>query len=470
MIRRPPSGRRATLVALCLAFAAAGCASAQIPIPPPAAGPTNVIVLVAEGVGVAQIEFARQASVQLRGGRGLALTDTLMKRGSVGLMTTHARDALASDAAAAATAMSTGVKTRAGMIATTPDGERLAPALQAAQLSGRRIGVVTTGQVTDATPAAFSVHATSRRNHGAILDGYLRLAPDVLLGGGAAKFLPPGAGGERTDGRDVVAEFMARDYTVARTRPDLIGARGARVLGLFGPFDLGHEIDRHQTGEPSLADMTETALRLLARDDGQGFVLLVATEATDLAGHATDAAALIHDVWAFDRALETALAFQAKAPADTVVIVASSYETGGLAPTLALTSDGRGVLVTGAEHLTALSAITMSFNRAAETLGATPTEAAIDWLVVRHFPGFRLEADLRQTIHHQEPFDPAFPLPTQSALGRMVSRQTGIYWASSAHSAQPVPVAALGPGAELFRGFYDNTDFGRALHRLIRGR
>ncbi len=52
----------------------------------------------------------------------------------------------------------------------------------------------------------------------------------------------------------------------------------------------------------------------------------------------------------------------------------------------------------------------------------------------------------------------------------MVSRQTGIYWASSAHSAQPVPVAALGPGAELFRGFYDNTDFGRALHRLIRGR
>lgn len=457
------------LVALAVALVVAGCAPARIAIPPPGTGPKHVIILVAEGVGAAHLELARQASVQLRGGRGLTITDTLMKRGSVGLMTTHARDALATDAAAAATAMSTGVKTRAGMIATTPEGERLATALQAAQLSGRRIGVVTTGEATGATPAAFSVHAASRRHHDAVLDGYLRLAPDVLLGGGAARFLPAGAGGARTDGRDVVADFTAKGYTVARTRPDLVGARGARVLGLFAPYDLGHEIDRHQTGEPALADMTEAALRLLARDDGKGFVLLVTTEATDHAGHATDAAALIHDVWAFDQALDAALAFQATAPADTLVIVAGAYETGGLAPTLALASDGRGVVVTAPEHLAMLSTITMSFNRAAESLGTTPTEAAIDWLVVRHFPLFRLEPDLRHTIHHQEPFDPAFPLPTQSALGRMVSRQTGIYWASAAHSAQPVAVGALGPGAELFRGFYDNTDFGRALHRVIRG-
>jgi alkaline phosphatase len=60
----------------------------------------------------------------------------------------------------------------------------------------------------------------------------------------------------------------------------------------------------------------------------------------------------------------------------------------------------------------------------------------------------------------------AFFLP-HSALGRMVARQTGAYWGSVGHTTEPALVGALGPGAALFRGYMDNTDFAKALHKLI---
>jgi len=54
-----------------------------------------------------------------------------------------------------------------------------------------------------------------------------------------------------------------------------------------------------------------------------------------------------------------------------------------------------------------------------------------------------------------------------SIMGRMVARRTGFYFATSGHTTEPSVVGAIGPGAELFRGYQDNTDFGKHLHRLI---
>ena len=453
---------RATIVWLVVVAASSGCASLR-----PSSGPEpkNVIVLIAGGAGAAHFELARLASVHLRNGQPFATTDRVFRRGSLGVMTTHTRGGSSPDHAATATAMSTGTKTGSGLVAMSPDGERLAPVLQTAQLAGKRIGIVTTAALSDAAIAPFAVHAAPRHDHAAIVDAYVRLELDVLLGGGAEHFQSVG----RRDGRDVVPELERRGYVAVRTSAELGRGAGDRLLGLFAPRDLGHEIDRVTTSEPSLGEMMEGALRILAREPGTGFVLLVSSEATDRAAHANDVAALIHDLWAFDRAVQLALAFQARAPQDTLVIIAGTHETGGLTPTLPGAARSAGVVAVGTEPLQLFSRITMSFNRAAEILGAKPTESSIDALMARHFPGFTLDPALRQAIHRQEPFDPAFPAPTQSALARMVARQTGLLWATPTHGAAPVVVGALGPGAERFRGWYDNTDFGRALHRIVRG-
>jgi alkaline phosphatase len=52
----------------------------------------------------------------------------------------------------------------------------------------------------------------------------------------------------------------------------------------------------------------------------------------------------------------------------------------------------------------------------------------------------------------------------------MIARQTGFYWGTSGHTTEPVVVGAIGPGESVFRGYMDNTDFAKRLHRLIEGR
>lgn len=453
----------------------AGCAGlvevASAPSNP--AQPKNIIILFADGVAATQFEMARYAARHLRN-QPFAITDTVLKQGALGLLTSHAHEAIATDSAAAGSAMSTGVKTTIGTIAMTPDGKPVRTVMEAAKAKGKRIGLVTTATVYDATPAAFSVHAKSRRDSQALVDQYLALEPDVILGGGSDYFLPVGTpGGKRKDGKDIIAAFRAKGYLVARNLPELRAATGPRLLGLFADEDMNFEIDRDTALEPSIADMAEAAIRILSKESPNGFVLLLETENTDTASHRNDMAALLRDLWVFDDAVKSALEFQRKAPTETLIIVTGDHETGGLTPTYAFkdlsSTSSRNRFYAGPAHLEMINKITISIEKAADRLGKKPSAEALDKLVADHFPGFRLDPDLREAILKQQLLERNFSYPTQSALGRMVSRQTGFYWGTSGHSAQPVVVGALGPGAERLKGYMDNTDFGKILHRLIEG-
>jgi alkaline phosphatase len=112
----------------------------------------------------------------------------------------------------------------------------------------------------------------------------------------------------------------------------------------------------------------------------------------------------------------------------------------------------------------------MSLSAVKDKLGKQPTGEVLDQLLARHFPGFQLDPDLRQLILSGKSDERNFSYPTQNALGRMVARQTGYYWGTSGHTPEPVLVGAIGPGAQRFHGYQDNTDFGRHLHQLIRAK
>ena len=111
----------------------------------------------------------------------------------------------------------------------------------------------------------------------------------------------------------------------------------------------------------------------------------------------------------------------------------------------------------------------MTLEAAAVRLGASPGSEAIDALLAEYFPGFSLDADLREAIVAQRMLDLPYTRPTAHALGRMIARRTGFYWGTGGHGTHPVPVTALGVGAERFRGYYDNTDVGRILLQLVGG-
>ena len=458
-------------VAAC-AVALAGCASV-----PGSEGrvqtPKNIIIMFADGAAPTQWDFGRYSSKVLRQ-RPFVSTEHVFREGSVGLLVTGSNDAYVTDSAAAASAMATGVKVANGVVSIAPDGRSLPTVMEAAKAQGKRIGLVTTATIYDATPAAFSVHAKSRDDSQALVDQYLALEPDVLMGGGAEYFLPEGVSrGRRKDGRDIIAAFRARGYEVVRNTAQLHAAAGAKLLGLFADEFMAFEIDRDPANEPTTAEMAAVALNALSKNGPNGFVLLVENENVDTAGHANDAAPLMRALWAFDDAVKVALEFQRNSP-DTLVIVTGDHETGGFSPTEApkdLTpGSGANGIYQGNAQLRMLDRISMSFIAAAEKLSHNPSGVLLDELLATHFRGFTLDPDLRELILKQPPYGRNYTYGVQNALGRMVARQTGFNWGTWGHTSEPVLVGATGPGAELFRGYQDNTDFGKHLHRLINGR
>jgi alkaline phosphatase len=456
-----------------LTLALAGCASTGDSPAKPVQQPKNIIIMFADGASSTQWDFGRYSSQVLRN-QPFVTTDVVFKGGSLGLLSTHPSDAYVVDSAAAGSAMSTGFKVNNAAIAVTRDGKSVPTAMEVAKAKGKRIGLVTTATVYDATPAAFSLHALSRRDSQGLVDQYLALEPDVLMGGGSDYFLPAGTpGGKRKDGKDIIAAFRAKGYQIARNTAELRAATDAKLLGLFADEDMDFELDRDPAKEPTTAEMAAAALRALSGNSPNGFVLLVENENVDTAGHANDAASLMHALWAFDEAVKVALDFQRRNP-DTLVIITGDHETGGFSPTYAQkdlsTLSSKNRFYTGDEQLRMLGRITMSLNRVKEELGRKPSGEVLDKLLAGHFPGFRLDPDLRELILNQRTRERNFTYLPQNLLGRMVARQTGYYWGTSGHTPEPAVVGAIGPGAEIFRGYQDNTDFGRHLHRLIQGK
>jgi len=462
--------RRRLIILAAALLVVAGCANNPSVSGTEARAPKNIIILFADGAAPVQWDFGKRSSAVLRQ-QPFATTDVVFREGTLGLLSTQPHGVYVTDSAAAASAMSTGHKVTNGAVSITPDGKPQKTLMQAAKVAGKRIGLVTTATVYDATPAAFAVNAKSRRDSQVLVDLLYSLEPDVLLGGGAEYFLPAGAtGGKRKDGKDIIAAFRAKGHQIARNTGELKAAGGSKVLGLFANEDMNFELDRDPAQEPSTAEMAAAALKAISQNSPNGFVLLVENENTDTAGHANDAPSLMRALWAFDDAVKVALEFQRRNP-DTLLIVTGDHETGGFSPTYAqkdlstLSSSNR--FYAGDEQFRMLEGVTMSLGMLKEKLGKKPTSEALDALVAKHFPGFRFDDDLRELLLGGKTLERNFSYVPQNLLGRMIARQTGFYWGNSGHTPQPVAVGAIGPGAELFSGYQDNTDFGKILHRLV---
>jgi alkaline phosphatase len=53
--------------------------------------------------------------------------------------------------------------------------------------------------------------------------------------------------------------------------------------------------------------------------------------------------------------------------------------------------------------------------------------------------------------------------PITVTITHILNEQAGLAWTSYSHTGVPVPVLAIGRGAYLFDGFYDNTDVAKKI-------
>lgn len=278
--------------------------------------PINIILLIGDGMGLSQISAGKIVNGSLN----------MERFKSLGLVTTYSLDHLVTDSAASATAIATGYKTKNGYLSVSEQGKPLKTVLEYAQEEKKSTGIVVTSSITHATPAAFMVHIDDREKHNTIAQQIVQSQVDVLLGGGWGYFTPmTQLGSKRWDNQDLW-KTLASQYHAIKSKKEFDQLH--EQMPLLGLFALKH-LPLAEQRKPSLAQMTDKAISLLAKNR-HGFFLMVEGSQIDWGGHKNDAEYIINEVIDFDKAVGIALDFAQKND-NTLVIVTADHETGGFA-------------------------------------------------------------------------------------------------------------------------------------------
>ncbi|XP_037934796.1 membrane-bound alkaline phosphatase [Teleopsis dalmanni] len=321
----------------------------------------NIIFFLGDGMGVATVTASRIFEAQIRGKVGERNELSFERFPHLALSKTYCTDQQVADSACSATAYLTGVKANYNTIGVTANVtlndcaaardpiNQLSSIARWAAESGKATGIVTTTRVTHASPAGTYAYTSNRdfesdadvkkknldpakcEDIASQLVGYGSM--NVILGGGSSKFLPTcakdgmGNSGERLDGRNLIAEWAMRKYGNAKVvynRTDLLNTNTQytdNLLGLFSKSHLDYHLDNNKN-EPSLEEMTETAINILRRNKN-GFFLFVEGGKIDLAHHLTMAAKALDETVEFHKAIKKAETLLYSD--DTLIIVTADH-------------------------------------------------------------------------------------------------------------------------------------------------
>lgn len=306
----------------------------------------NVIFLIADGLSVAHRTGARIMSKGMTGGKanGRLAMDDIPPVAFIGTSSTHS---IATDSANTMSAYMTGHKSRVNALGVyadrtpasldDPKVETIAEALR--RTTKKSVGIVTTAEVEDATPAAVVSHTRKRGDKAEIVGMLFDVKPDVLLGGGSAYFLGKDVpGSKRKDDKDYIAEFKNAGYALATDKTELAAATGSnqdKLLGLFHTGNMDVTLDREFLkkgtvekfpNQPGLVEMTKVALDKLSKNP-EGFFLMVEAASVDKMSHPLDWDRALVETIEFDKAVGVAREFAAANP-DTMIVVTGDHTHG----------------------------------------------------------------------------------------------------------------------------------------------
>ncbi|GAA5543072.1 MULTISPECIES: alkaline phosphatase [Brucella/Ochrobactrum group] len=306
----------------------------------------NIIFLVADGLSVAHRTGARIMSKGMAGGKanGRLNMDDVPPVAFIGTSSTHS---IATDSANTMSAYMTGHKARVNALGVyadrtpasqdDPKVETIGEALR--RQTKKSIGIVSTSEVEDATPAALVSHTRKRSDKADIVGMFYDVRPDVLLGGGSAYFLSKDVpGSKRKDDKDYIQLFRDAGYAIVTDKNELAASGQSNqqnLLGLFhtGNMDVTLDRDFLKKGtvdkfpnQPGLVDMTKAALDKLSKNP-DGFFLMVEGASIDKMSHPLDWERALVDTIEFDKAVGVAQEFAKNNP-DTLIVVTGDHTHG----------------------------------------------------------------------------------------------------------------------------------------------
>lgn len=459
----------------------------------------NIIFFLGDGMGPTTITASR---IYGYGEAGQLRMDRLSHTARI---KTYSEDGQTTDSAPSMAAYMTGKKTRNEVLGMTPgtitvepspgmapDGKMVANAinncpkpgssveagnpaitiLELAKKNGKKVGAITTTELTHATPAATFAHICNRNAAyeiarqvvpgGAGYNARLLDGVDVLMGGGRNHFTPYNAANNsrgRIDGRNLLTELANKGYTVGANRSDMLNAPlNKKYIGLYtATSHMAYDLDRlngKAPGQPSLSEMTSKAMDLLQAQSGDnGYFLMVEGGRIDHALHGTNAKRALQDTIAFDNAIATAIVKAKKTDPDlshTLIVVTADHDhtmtfNGYTGRTGATTASNPGIL--GLSY------------------GALPVAVGANTRILAdgkpHAPNLDVNGKTSTTLVFG---NGGGPRPTvraditdDQAAADDYQQEVGVKLGSETHGGGDVSLFAEGAGASLFKGTRDNT-------------
>ncbi|WP_319541988.1 alkaline phosphatase [uncultured Pseudodesulfovibrio sp.] len=438
-----------------------------------------VFLFVGDGMGLPQ-----RAATAAYTGRKLAI-DTMPAQG---ITTTFAANRFITGSAASATALASGVKTNINYIGVDPDFKSVKTIAEMAKEQGKKVGIVSSVSIDHATPAAFYAHVKTRKMYHEIDVALARSGFDFFAGGGLKD--PEGKKSEAPLG-NALEMATANDFTIVDNKKDFMALKpgDGKILAwnqwLQDGKALPYVMDMTEN-DITLPEFTSKAIEML--DNDKGFFLMVEGGKIDWACHANDAAASILNTISFDESVQEALAFYEKHPDETIIVVTGDHECGGLTLGFAGTKYG--------SHFDILSNQKVSFQKFTDEIFADFKKQGGDFdavkpLITNNF-GLKFSGDPKkdalvladfQVAEIKAAFDRSMAgkdnsngseylmygeyEPVSVAITHVLNQKAGLGWTSYKHTGVPVSTSAIGVGAAIFNGSYDNVDIATKIMTLM---
>lgn len=436
-----------------------------------------VFLIIGDGMGLNQINGTEMYLAELEGEIGFRpLLFTQFP--NAGLLRTHSASNGVTDSAAAGTAIATGSKTKNGTVGL--DSTLFNPVYSIAvkaRNAGKKVGIVTSCGLDDATPSAFYAHQPKRSMGYEIAINAYSSRFDFF---GGATFSKPETRHDGSLGPDVFKQMEAEGYVLAygideyrEKSPDaeriIVLEKKERKL-----MDLIYAIDRHES-DLTLAQLSEAAVEHLSRDNEEGFFLMIEGGTIDVACHANDAATTFAEVLDMDESVKIAYDFYRKYPDETLIIVTADHETGGMVLGAGSSRLNLQVLQHQKMSQMALSSKIVELREQKNN--------KVSWedikLLLSEAMGFWDEVALTEAEEEQirEAYKITFVDGDASkvetlyqkdekisvAANRVLNKKANVGWMSTGHSAGFVPVFAIGVGADSFNNLMDNTELSQKI-------
>lgn len=439
-----------------------------------------VFFFVGDGMGLAHVavtEAYMEATATDKDVIGVTFTDFPV----FGVSTTHAYNRFITGSAAAGTALATGHKTSINSISMDPSKSKPVKTIaEQARDDGYKVGIISSVSIDHATPACFYAHQPKRGMYHEIAMELPESNFDFFGGGGFKNPLGDG---------DVSVYDVAKEkgYIISQSRKsfDKLKKGDQKVIAMGSVLEpsgaMRYAIDQDKNDIP-LEDIVEKAIELL--DNDKGFFIMCEEGKIDWAAHSNDGRAIIDNVISLSKSVDEAMEFYREHPDETLIVITADHETGGLSMGYATSKYKSDYASLAAQEVSS-----QTFTDIADSLFAEKRNQNLGFamqLVEDYFGlggthGFEL-SDYEQKLLEDAywvsvgskevdkeeayiKYGGSYPLAVTAT--RILNNKAGLAFSTWSHTGIPVPVYAIGAGAEAFDGYYDNTDIPKKIAKAM---